>query len=404
MTRQLQSYETSNSKLYVLMFCLILFSYGLADGLIYINWLFGTFLILASVLIILKKKNISLAFVKVYMISVMWLIYCLSVSSFTSDLNNHLKYILITLFFALVSCILVYVLLTNSHRFFHILYYLNFTWLIINLLYYFFVYNKTSVETIYSGIFYNRNTFAILTTILAYLLLYASEKAQIKTKMQKYMYFGSFLLICLTLSIKGIIGFFLLFFGHYFLNKENVLRKLSVLLLIGFVFWGVLTTENPISERVERFTLAFIAPNELKASESAFNRMWLINESINLIKEHPLVGVGVNNSILFLVPPEKVLFEEGKGTYSHNNYTEMLLNGGVPAFLLYYIPILYMLVCLIIRKFPKGIKIHLILLILYKLFIDLAQVSYFDFGMVFIYIYILFSYISLSQGGKADIS
>src|SRR5699024_6694572 len=102
--------------------------------------------------------------------------------------------------------------------------------------------------------------------------------------------------------------------------------------------------------RMERFLMVFTSPNELRQGESAYLRSFFINESFNVIKENFFNGVGLRNSKYYLIPPNYIARGELVGTYSHNNFLEVFISGGVLAFLLYYVPYFYSMIKMWARR------------------------------------------------------
>src|SRR5699024_1705238 len=109
---------------------------------------------------------------------------------------------------------------------------------------------------------------------------------------------------------------------------------------------------------------------------SAYLRSYFINESMELIKENPFQGIGIKNSRYYLIPPHLQAVGTEIGTYSHNNYLEMLLNGGTIAFSLYYIPLIVAIFKMRKKRNKFSISGYLYLLGIYKLFVDFGSVNY----------------------------
>jgi len=102
-------------------------------------------------------------------------------------------------------------------------------------------------------------------------------------------------------------------------------RRFGFLLLVPaamMVLW--LYSGNALRERFEQ-TNVDPAVNKDEAAGSAQQRQELFFRSLKVTAEHPLFGVGPGN------------FEEVSGSWheTHNSYTQISAEGGIPAFLLY---------------------------------------------------------------------
>lgn len=106
-------------------------------------------------------------------------------------------------------------------------------------------------------------------------------------------------------------------------------RRFYLLLLVPvavIVFW--LSGGNPLLERFKQTSID-PAPNsrssEASDSGSAQQRKELLIQSLKVTAQHPLFGVGPGN------------FEVVSGVWhvTHNSYTQMSAEGGIPAFILY---------------------------------------------------------------------
>ena len=111
---------------------------------------------------------------------------------------------------------------------------------------------------------------------------------------------------------------------------------------------------------------------------SANARLVFIREALPFIKDRPLTGLGMN--CFYLV-------ETKYRTYSHNNYLELLLSGGIPALLLFYAPILNLFVRGI-KRLKESTKSRLALYLLFRFFITgIMVVSYYERDELFLIIF-----------------
>lgn len=103
-------------------------------------------------------------------------------------------------------------------------------------------------------------------------------------------------------------------------------RRFHLLLLIpaaALVLW--LYGGNAVSKRFDQTNLDSPSNRDNGASESARQRKELLIRSLRMTAQHPLFGVGPGN------------FEIVSGVWreTHNSYTQVSAEGGIPAFLLY---------------------------------------------------------------------
>lgn len=104
-------------------------------------------------------------------------------------------------------------------------------------------------------------------------------------------------------------------------------RRFYLLLLVPFavtVIW--IYGGNSLRERFDQTDLSTAANNQsTEASQSAQQREELLFQSLNVTAQHPLLGIGPGNFAI----------ESGVWLVTHNSYTQISSEGGVPAFLLY---------------------------------------------------------------------
>lgn len=391
----------------MLLGSITILTYGRSDYTFYLSWLGGLSIILFYLLERFRSSKIKTNWLMSNLVMLLWITYSLSITAYSLNPTTHLKYLIVTTFYVIFSNSFISWLMAarvNLNKFFT---YFSVLWLVVNTVYLvLYLLGKVSFETgSFSGVFQNRNIFAVLTVFLFGFNLFLVYPNSTQKNKLKYLLSGLAFFVIVSLSIKGIIGL-TLFFVVYFLllkplRKEIVFYPLiAVLIMVPF-----LVIDNPIKDRIARFTND---KKELKISESSFERKWLRTEGGKIINTHPLTGIGVNNSTMVLITPyRQYLIEQGRleynsekpGTYSHSNYIEMGLNGGYPAIALYYLPLLFVLFILCSNRFndPKlyKIKVFLIVITTIKLIIDYAMVSYYDLTQVLMYSVILQLFFSI---------
>jgi putative inorganic carbon (HCO3(-)) transporter len=104
-------------------------------------------------------------------------------------------------------------------------------------------------------------------------------------------------------------------------------RRFYLLLLVPaavIVFW--LFGGNALRERFDQTNIdSTTNNNSTEASESAQQRKELLIQSLEVTAQHPLFGVGPGNFTVV----------SGMWRVTHNSYTQISAEGGIPAFLLY---------------------------------------------------------------------
>ncbi|MDT2848676.1 O-antigen ligase family protein [Vagococcus carniphilus] len=254
----------------------------------------------------------------------------------------------------------------------------------------------------FSGIFINRNDFAVSSVVLLCLLYitldgFYNEKSKLIVKVTIC---SLLLLILLSLSMKGLIGIIFIFVSYRLIIKRNGLDK-KILFLYGglagiiviFVIGNMLN--SPLILRVEMYINSFLG--NIDSYENSNERISLINQGIELAKQNMLYGIGMDNSRYFL----SVMYASGRefGKYSHNNYLEVLLNGGIITFLCYYLPIFKIYIVSIFKIKQKNAFKFLFILLSMKLFFDSASVTYTNASVVFIYIFSIAIYVNYKKRG-----
>ncbi len=123
-----------------------------------------------------------------------------------------------------------------------------------------------------------------------------------------------------------------------------------------------------ITYRLQKI-LEYLEGGARHRSLSIIVRNKLIAAGIALIKARPLTGWGLD---CFRFLPGS------GGTYSHNNYIELLVSGGAPLLLLFYAPYaLALKKAFAVRKSSTAVR-ALLVLVLLQFPLDWAMVSYFD--------------------------
>lgn len=159
-------------------------------------------------------------------------------------------------------------------------------------------------------------------------------------------------------------------FGKYdtFLKKIGKLFLIVCVLLVSYM--GIMSSAvlySSIGNRMES-VVGFSLNNE-EADASVNTRLNMVSLATNIIKMHPLLGIGANN----------FKYATYYHTYSHNGYTEVACCFGVVGLIIYYLPILRMTLISFKNKRQRKKDALLPLTAFVAFFVcEIAQVSYFD--------------------------
>lgn len=164
------------------------------------------------------------------------------------------------------------------------------------------------------------------------------------------------------LIIAGVLAISAIRFGI-----KNIYKTVIAGAVILVAAWYML--QLPIFETIRGRLESFMS-GELNISDT--RRMEMVEYGLGLFKLRPIWGYGLNNFRVLYV---------GR-TYSHNNYVELLVSGGLVGLILYYLMYLYPVCTFLFGKNRKQIlKNGLYLMLLLWLAVDLV----FGTGMVQFY-------------------
>lgn len=161
-------------------------------------------------------------------------------------------------------------------------------------------------------------------------------------------------------------------------GNKNFLKKFirNLGLFIAVILVIAVASRLPIFSAVtERFNLMFDAfLGRGMAGNSTVTRLTLIDIGLGLFKEHPIGGIGINNAHFIAGN----IFNHSD-YYLHNNYIEMLADGGIIGFCIYYsLFIILVIKYWKIRDFKDGEFVVCFSLLIINLVMDIASVSFLD--------------------------
>lgn len=193
-------------------------------------------------------------------------------------------------------------------------------------------------------------------------------------KLKKKIYFLfliPFIIVgLLTGSKKALLAILAGIFLLVYFRTKNILKKgiILILVIVGIWFTYIAMMNIPIlyevlGFRVEEAINLFSGTN---TDKSTLHRLLMAKEAQDIFKENPIFGIGLENFRNYSV----------FGTYSHNNYMEVLVSTGLPGFVIYYSLPLYLLFHSIRYKNYNTDYSLIISTIIIILLLDFANVSY----------------------------
>ena len=177
--------------------------------------------------------------------------------------------------------------------------------------------------------------------------------------------------VALVLLISGIL--MLLYFNNKGSLKgkiKGILLSIILLFLFYFLLFEVPYFYQIAGHRVENIVTFFHGG---KINEgSIVMRSFMIQFGINLFKENPFIGYGINNYRILLGK------EIGWMTYAHNNYIELLVDLGMIGVIAYYSIHTSIILSLLKLKSKPSLKYLFLSFLLVILIIDFASINYYD--------------------------
>jgi O-antigen ligase len=366
----------------------------------YVSWVASLILCLVYFSYILVNMKIYKALIRTFFISSLWLIFAVLITPFTTNIEHHLKFTLISAYYVLFSVLMCDFIIRSNTNLTQLFRWLLNVWVFVNT--FFFIafmlgYYEPS-KTNFSGVFHDRNVFSITSLIIMFFAygFKGSCKMLSWINVSFYLSIGLiFSMIIVSRSITGLLGIFLLLL--FFMEKLSNFKKLLTFSFCIFLVVLLFNANDELRYRVDRIITASTGDVELlNRNESAYIRLHLIKEGFELGNNNIATGVGLDNARLHVKWPEK-----NTGSFLHNTYLDIYTSGGIAMFVLYYGVILAVLLWLYIMKgrldtLPykyEQMRSTAFMLLMLKLLYDVTWTTYFELGMVFS---VVFS-ISISQ-------
>lgn len=234
----------------------------------------------------------------------------------------------------------------------------------------------------FQGVYQNPNALSFVATIgmlFSVLILSREKKRAYQLLASLALVLGSILNMA-TGSKKALLLTALIWIVYLFLSQgvgvgkllTRVLTVLPILIVVGMLFMPFIDYKSNfdlMNERFEEFSSVIVLGEShagLGLRESSTGqRLYFIRSGIELFKENPFIGTGVN-SFKF----------SHLGHYSHNNYIELIVNGGVFAFFLFYYR--YWIACVYIQRLNSNTRYVYLSGVLVLILTDVVTVSVSD--------------------------
>lgn len=244
-------------------------------------------------------------------------------------------------------------------------------------------------ESVFMGI--NANTIGLdcaVSCILAWFFaLFKKEKVYMLAMLP------TSLIVVATGSRKGIlmllIGIIMVLYFYNLYSSDNSILSLLKILVVIFVLFiaSFFALQLPGLEKLNEQYMGFINSlignkEEVDMSTEIRGRMVVIGWQQFL--RTPILGVGLDNGKVI-----NALYNNFSA-YLHNNFIEVLVNGGIVGFTLYYSLFAVLLVKLIMRLRERNPYVFIALtLLVIRVISDWGRVSYFDYLNVMSYSFLI---------------
>ena len=227
--------------------------------------------------------------------------------------------------------------------------------------------------------FTNINNFGMICAISVVITLFNILFVNFRFQWGDLLAIPTIVLVGISGSRKAIIivilGILLLLLKKF--GSKNVIKSVISFSLIGLIFLislrflKNLTLFETVNERMMGL-LAYIT-GEGSIDSSTVLRQRYVELGIEQFKKTPILGIGINNARLIINA------YVSRDTYLHNNYVELLADGGIVGFLSYY-SIYIILVYSMIKNRIKADSYFVLssVLLIIMLLMDFGSVSYYS--------------------------
>ena len=223
----------------------------------------------------------------------------------------------------------------------------------------------------------NANTIGIMASYSIIINFYYILKRK-KIKLLDILIIPAFLILAVSGSRKGLVlaggGVFAVFILKGWNSKRiaiSIIRVLFLVVILCIAGYFVLRLPFMTGILKRMNDLFLLLTGRGGKGQSGFLRFEYFKLGMKLFKEHPIIGIGMDNARLFTLP----LY--GYDHYLHNNYVELLADGGIVGTAFYYWIYLYLLYSFIkYRKYRDGEYDICFVLMICALVMEYGMVTY----------------------------
>lgn len=400
------TYDANIGWLAGLLLLVIFLTYrSFVTPLFYLSWSSGAASLGIFIVVLMLTWRTASINGYTFLASSSWLFIALVLTPFASNTNNHLSIAIVCIFYSLVAVSLSDFLMRSRVSLSQLTYGILLIWVLtcglLLIAYFAGVYQPAKND--FSGPFHDRNVFSITSLILlalSFAFLRPSKLSSLHRSGYLFLVFVVFSMIVISRSVTGLLGsgLFLLFYASTLRSSQ---RWLIILFGVGMLS-ALLLVDQGLLGRIERFTMAGSGQTEqLNENESAYIRLYLMINGIQLAIANLFTGVGLDNARFHILWPGKET-----GSFLHNTYLDIFTSGGIFLFFTYYIPQWFVLGWLLAKRkviknlplFTRQVARASFYLLFLKSFYDLTWTTYFEFAMVFSVIFAFYGAFFAMQG------
>lgn len=364
--------KSLHNRLLVFIVTIIIIFSADKDLRYYLAWLPAALVLSYFLIIDIKSRRLSKGFMKVIGLSLIWSMYSsLNILEIKKP-DLHFQAILEMMLWLSFFYLLYNYLDRKRDILIPFLLLLTKLFAIFSMFQWFFFLISHSFNTAFSGFFDNRNDFAVLTAFFLSLQVFLPDK---KNRLDFLLEACLCLLIFVTFSTKGIFSIAIIYF-LYLKNRFGSVAKLFLVPIFVITFFFAINSSSYMSERIndkiESISHSDKVSIDTVGNDSGKIRLLLYFKTMEFIKNNPWFGVGINNAQFYMPVPKS--WKGIKTLNTQNNYSEMLMNAGIPGFILYYFP--YIIMIFYFFKTRGNINNLCSCLLMMKFFNDTGMKSY----------------------------
>lgn len=343
-----------------------------------IDWALGALVVAATALVILFRLRMPRSLAALLLASVAWLLPGLVLTPIYQLSGHHMAAVLFTMALWVLTGTLVYVVLAGRFAGRAVMIAAT-LWVLVNLaaLLAYWAGVVTYEGNAFSGLFRNRNNFAMQTICVSALVVVFCRM----TWWSRAILFLATFEIFASLSISGMIGQAIVL-GYSAWLDAHPRRKLAVVLLALGLALITVTVDSPMKRRIDTFAAVVKSPELVRPTSSAFYRTWLYVSGVDLWLQRPWIGHGLDTARFYLRPPTERFESSEEGFYAHSNHLEILIGLGVVGWVLHYLPLI---IALGMARRTNNSYAMVKMLVVLNIVLGLTVGTYIQFATIVLY-------------------